>query len=156
MFYVIAFETIMTQHLKMTIRASVCWKKRGVGQKMTSNGRKMNVTIVTTLLGESVFSTHFKALFIYFLISELKVPNWIMPMKWQGASGEKLSMLAFRDRVACFGAIPPAAGYILWQRPTRLQNNFNPRKFQPGKFQPKVAEINSNSFEFTERPVKDE
>ena len=29
---------------------------KGVGQKMTRNGRKMNLTIVTTRLGESVFS----------------------------------------------------------------------------------------------------
>ena len=28
---------------------------KGVGQKMTRNGRKMNLTIVTTRLGESVF-----------------------------------------------------------------------------------------------------
>ena len=31
-------------------------KNKGVGQKMTGNGRKMNLTIVTTRLGESVFS----------------------------------------------------------------------------------------------------
>ena len=29
---------------------------KGVGQKMTGNGRKMNLAIVTTRLGESVFS----------------------------------------------------------------------------------------------------
>ena len=59
MFYIIALDTIK---MKMVLAPqNDNWSRgfvknaKGVGQKMTRNGRKMNLTIVTTRLGESVF-----------------------------------------------------------------------------------------------------
>ena len=46
---------------------------KGVGQKMTRNGRKMNLTIVTTRLGESVFS--------YGISPETDFKNYIIPLR---------------------------------------------------------------------------
>ena len=58
-FYVIAFDTIKikTGLAPQSDSQSLGFVKndKGVGQKMTRNGRKMNLTIVTTRLGESVF-----------------------------------------------------------------------------------------------------
>ena len=61
LFYVIAFDTfkINTGLAPQNDSQSLSFVKnnKGGGQKMTRNGHKMNLTIVTTHLGESVFTS---------------------------------------------------------------------------------------------------
>ena len=66
LFYVVAFEKIKIQTCKTLqndrLSPSAVKDINVVGKEMTRNGRKMRitiVTIVTTRLGESVFSVHF-------------------------------------------------------------------------------------------------
>ena len=51
---------------------------KGVGQKMTRNGRKMNLTIVTTRLGVSVFTINNVEMVKNALLITKKLLNCIM------------------------------------------------------------------------------
>ena len=60
LFYVVAFEKIKIQTCKTLqndrLSPSAVKDINVVGKEMTRNGRKMRILIVTTRLGESVFS----------------------------------------------------------------------------------------------------